>query len=231
MHAVVEEIAGNEQHVHARARAQPEEIVGRVGDVGKAAERSERIRAEERRRRAQLKQSAAEVLALVRQARRQEHRRRPAGPGVRRRQRERRGRLAAQRFQHHRKAVRVHDIVGVVVLQELPARERSRAAPIPVIADVLGIHRHANARVAPRVFVRNGNRRVRRSIVADDQLEVAERLREHAVDGFRDVRLAVVGRHQHADRRRRSAHRAARSVERTRRTTAFGIHGRSRRLP
>src|SRR5262249_25496650 len=118
-----------------------------------------------------------------------------------------------------------------VVILEIPAAgERGRMAAVSELAEVPFVHADANAAVVSRVAVDDRPRPVGRVIVAHDQLEIATRLREDALDRRADVALAVVHREQHADRRSLD-HLAARMAVRTRRTTGLGIHGLSRRDP
>jgi hypothetical protein len=122
--------------------------------------------------------------------------------------------------------VRVHQVVGVVVLEELTAGERGGAVPVPVITEVPLVDHDADPAIATLVLLCDGHRAIGRTVVDDDELEVVECLAQHTLDGVGDVRLAVVRRHQHAGLRR-AQHGfpvARRTAVRTAVTAAFGIH-------
>ena len=63
----------------------------------------------------------------------------------------------------------------------------------------VGLRQHTHARIASREPLRQRHRSVRRSIVDDQQFEIAIRLTQHRCDRRGDVRLGVVRRHHYAD--------------------------------
>src|SRR5205085_6379929 len=86
-------------------------------------------------------------------------------------------------------------------LEERSACERGCVVPIGELTAVRLIRDHPHARVEPLVPASDVESAVGRSIVNHEQLEIAPRLTEHALDGLRDVLFAVICSQEDADRR------------------------------
>ena len=80
--------------------------------------------------------------------------------------------LRQQHRHHDGEAVRIHEVVGVVILEERSARELGGPVAIAVVAEVALVDHDANARVEPLVGARDLDGPVRRAIVDDQQLEI-----------------------------------------------------------
>ena len=85
--------------------------------------------------------------------------------------------------------------------------EGDAAVPVGYQAEVVGVSLDADPRVARAEALDHRERFVRRAVVHDEHLEVAERLRDDALEALLDVTRTVEGRH--ADAHHRVSHRAA----------------------
>jgi hypothetical protein len=107
-------------------------------------------------------------------------------------------RVGSQGLDLSGEAVGLRDVVAIHAGQELAAGEAKgfveRSGEPAIFAD-----RQPHACVARRVVPEDRGRRVLRAVVDHDQLEVAERLAEDAVDGLGEVPLAVVDGHEDGD--------------------------------
>jgi hypothetical protein len=90
------------------------------------------------------------------------------------------------------------DVVGVHPRDELAAGEPEALVERLGEAGVRAADQ-ADAVVDGGVLVEDRGRAVRRTVVDQDQLEVAERLREDAVERLREVALGIEDRHDHRD--------------------------------
>src|SRR5258708_21311056 len=66
-------------------------------------------------------------------------------------------------------------------------------------AEIVRVAEVADARVAGGVILADFSGPVRRGVVADDEFEIVEALREYRADGDFEIGLAVVDGHTHAD--------------------------------
>jgi hypothetical protein len=97
-------------------------------------------------------------------------------------------------------AVRDGDIVGVQPREVLPSGFRTGEVERPAQAACRRAHK-PDAGVSPGELGQYLRCSVRRSVIDDDQLEIAKRLRQHALDGFFEKHGAVADRHHDAHRR------------------------------
>src|SRR5882672_8160635 len=170
--------------------------------VLEAVELAERLRPEQRSGGSSHEQAKAKELALVALPGSQQHRDRSPGPCPMYRQPEAGARLSPQRADHDIQAVRIHDVVRVVELEELTPRQRRRGVAVAVVSEVPIVGVYPDPWVARLELTRDRQRTIARAVVGNDQLELAEGLRQHTFDRCGEVVFTVVSGQQHADDRR-----------------------------
>src|SRR5581483_939715 len=132
-------------------------------------------------------------------------------------------RVLARDRGHLLEARRREPVVRVQELHIRAAGEVDHAVLVPRLAEPDGVRLEADARV--RVRPRDRDRRVGRGVVADDELEVDERLRERRLERLAQPPLGVVG--GYADRYRRSRLQPGGGHAGTRSPSVSGLPSRS----
>ena len=197
--AVPEEVARNEQHAHLRARASARrDSPRRAPTSGKPPSAAEDLGAKERGRGPAHEQPLRpEELALIAHPRR-ERASGTARPPIRRRRTAQSPRAGSA----SRSGTMVARQCGYITsseswyLRNRPRARRGRAVAVRIVAEVLARSRRRGRRGSASYAARPRRCRSLERVVDHDQLEVGERLGEHALDRRADVALAVVGGHE-----------------------------------